>query len=457
MLIPRPQIRSWLSQLKVEEALEPDDPRYVAMHEYDRDGVVVRGGDWVKPLYDCITLSDNDASAQLFSGYIGTGKSTELRRLKKHLEAAGYVVLLADAEHYHDLSHPLEVPDLLVILAGSFGEQAAAHVGRGVLKDSYWQRFIDFANQEVGLGDIKLPGVGSDLKVTIRNGDAPFWLQVRRALDASMGKLRAHAHDYIERCVDALRDIYRGSAGVVFILDSMERLRGAQDRFHDTMQSVGRVFDQRADFLHLPKCHVIYTVPPYAEIVYPNLSRLYSRPIHKLLPAVKVFERGPRPIVNQPGIDALVDLIARRVDVEQIFGPRRDLLQRMIVQSGGHVRTLINFMRELLFRNVDQEFPPDDRQIEGVLSDFAEAIRLSVRPEGIALFDAIRRTASLDQVVGDDLSLVARYIDNHIVLCYRNGEGWYEVHPLIRGHVEDLAAEMAQDGDDQGEPDKGST
>jgi hypothetical protein len=30
------------------------------------------------------------------------------------------------------------------------------------------------------------------------------------------------------------------------------------------------------------------------------------------------------------------------------------------------------------------------------------------------------------------------------VLCYQNGEGWFEVHPLVRDHVRRRAAEMAE-------------
>lgn len=29
----------------------------------------------------------------------------------------------------------------------------------------------------------------------------------------------------------------------------------------------------------------------------------------------------------------------------------------------------------------------------------------------------------------------ARFLDTHMALCYRNGEEWYDVHPLIYDHV----------------------
>lgn len=30
---------------------------------------------------------------------------------------------------------------------------------------------------------------------------------------------------------------------------------------------------------------------------------------------------------------------------------------------------------------------------------------------------------------------LARFLDTHTVLCYRNGEEWYDVHPLIKDIV----------------------
>ena len=38
-----------------------------------------------------------------------------------------------------------------------------------------------------------------------------------------------------------------------------------------------------------------------------------------------------------------------------------------------------------------------------------------------------------------DLPALARFFDTHLALCYRNGEEWYDVHPLVAEHVIDQA------------------
>ena len=65
-------------------------------------------------------------SVRLFSGYRGTGKSTELRRLKRRLEESGHLVFLCDMEDYINLSTPVDVTDFLMAVAGSFDEAIRA-------------------------------------------------------------------------------------------------------------------------------------------------------------------------------------------------------------------------------------------------------------------------------------------------------------------------------------------
>jgi len=33
------------------------------------------------------------------------------------------------------------------------------------------------------------------------------------------------------------------------------------------------------------------------------------------------------------------------------------------------------------------------------------------------------------------LPALARFLDTHLALCYRNGREWYDLHPLIRENV----------------------
>ncbi len=433
-------LRRWIANCDPQAPMDPSDARYCDLDQVEVDGetVALRGDDHIEGLYDAITLS-GESSCQLFSGFSGTGKSTELRRLTRLLEDDGYSVLLVDAQDYHDLNHQLTISDLLLIVAGAFGEAASARLGKDVLKEGYWQRFRELFHRELEVGDIKLPAGITDLKIGIRH-EEPFWRQVRSALAGNLGKLRDHSHQYIQRCVATLEKAESPSRGVVFILDSLERLSAPVLHFREVIESVVRVLTHYPDFLRLPDCHVIYTVPPYAQLISPGLKDRYDR-ASLVLPAIKVLERESLE-PYRPGIDALAELVARRIPVERVFGARHDLLDRLVIYSGGHVRMLISFIRELLIRARRRGLPPTENEVERVVQPFREQAGTAIWRESVPLLDRILRQGTIEGIREEDYPYLARFMDNYVVLCYRNGDGWYEVHPLAREIVERLAAQL---------------
>jgi hypothetical protein len=80
----------------------------------------------------------------LFTGQRGTGKSTELKRLKKRLEDGGAVVFYADLSEFLLLTKEVEISDFLVSVAGAMSEQVLAAYGASPGNRSYWQRFTRF-------------------------------------------------------------------------------------------------------------------------------------------------------------------------------------------------------------------------------------------------------------------------------------------------------------------------
>lgn len=97
-----------------ERPLQPDDKRYYRFHEAPGNP---RGLDPIKTLHSAIKMADlatfGSTSCQVFSGFRGSGKSTELRRLKSELERAGTLVILVEGGSFINLYLPLETSDLL--------------------------------------------------------------------------------------------------------------------------------------------------------------------------------------------------------------------------------------------------------------------------------------------------------------------------------------------------------
>jgi len=122
--------------------LKADDPRRVDLH---RLGVRGTDKDPIVRMQTVIETADTP-TPQLFSGFLGSGKSTELNRLAANLTSAGYVVALTDCEEYLNLNVPPQLADLLAVVAASTDTVLKENCG-GLIPDafkSYWQRFRDF-------------------------------------------------------------------------------------------------------------------------------------------------------------------------------------------------------------------------------------------------------------------------------------------------------------------------
>src|SRR5215210_3147949 len=85
-----------------DQPLEAGDERYVNL--YGERALLRR--DPVELLANAIEFSPGQ-SVQLLSGYRGTGKSTELKKLESRLVLEGYQVVLLDMERHINTSTPI--------------------------------------------------------------------------------------------------------------------------------------------------------------------------------------------------------------------------------------------------------------------------------------------------------------------------------------------------------------
>jgi len=430
------KLRQWLAACR-DEPLGPRDLRHVDLER-------VRGESRMDRLLDVIDLApEGETTCQLFTGFRGTGKSTELRHLQLRLEDAGFVVLLADAKVYHTLTRDLLIDELLPILAGAFGESAQHEFPKDFFKWSWWDRLKDFLGKEVKL-DARISLSGVELKPAL-HGDEAFLTELRRALTGRLDALATKVHEFIEEVTAALVARRPEARGVVFIFDNLEKLSGPESLFVDRMRSVLEVFTEHQRHLRVPSCHTIYAVPLYLQILYPSLSELYDGAI-EVLPTVKVHERAPHRPPHEQGLEALRSLLAKRIPLDEAFADQL-AIDRLILASGGHLRGLLDLVTDALTRARRVGLPVDATTVDASIARFSEKRRDAVRADAAPMLDMVRQRFSYDHVTTADLPRFAHYLDNHLVLCYRNGDGWYDVHPAIRDHVAQLAAAVGASTD----------
>lgn len=422
------------------ESLEPTDSPYVSIYDSPAIGfddpmaLLEKGIEWTP-----------GQSVQLFSGFRGTGKSTELRRLRNNLKASGYLVVLCDIEDYVNLSLPIEITDFLLAVAGAFSDalEGAELLGSNPARASYWERFAHFLTKtkvkldELGL-EMNVKAAAVSAKASLKR-DPSFKEKLETALRGHLGAFADSVNAFFEDAVRDLQERHGISREVVLLVDSLEHLQGTFTKAEEVHQSAETLFAHHADKLHFKNLHVVYTVPPYLKVRYPNIGTLYRPGGFLLLPSIKIQERnreGTAGAAFEPGVALLRDLVSKRGDWRKLLGTQENLDQ-LIRFSGGHLRDLLYLLGEVLRRA--QGLPVEGRVVEAAI----DQVRTEFLP--IADQDAVwlervaqTQTAALEQ--SGQLPHLARFFDTHMVLCYRNGCEWYDVHPLIAEVVRAQAA-----------------
>jgi hypothetical protein len=328
-------------------SLAPDNPLYEAIYERLDDPYA---DDPVEKLRASIEFSDGE-SFQLFSGFRGSGKSTELKRLKKVLEASGYTVLLADALDYINPNEPLDIVDLLTVIAAAFGEQVKAITGKEKVSLNYWERFYKFLQSEIDLKEFTLK-TGADIRLALRESPS-FRKSLQNKLNSRIGKLSDDVRTFVSECYAEINNLGR----VVFILDSLEQIRGTATNAEEIIKSVEQTFASHLDKLALPFVHVVYTVPPWLKFTLPNCDHI------EILPSVRQWNNDSARTPYNPGNEVLRRMVKRRfktlefpdadTNMQQIFGAASangtfPALEIILGSCGGHFRDLLRLLRGLI-------------------------------------------------------------------------------------------------------------
>jgi len=345
-----------------DRPLEPGDPRYQPV--YDHPGC----DDPIKQLEQRIKFADPE-SLNFFSGFRGSGKTTELFRLRTRLEQLDYTVLYADALDYVNPAAPIEISDLLITLAGAFSD-ALQEMKIDIATENYWTRIWNWLSRteviakelglksETGLGPVKS---GADLKLELRTTPS-FRQKLSKALSGRIGELHAEVTNFFEDGFKAIRKNRGDDAKVVFLFDSLEQIRGSLYDEEEVTRSVRLLFSNHLKLLEIPYLHVVYTVPPWLKFVLPGTDIV-------VLPCLRLWNNDPPRSPCGPGSDALRSLVTKRFSTDglvRFFGPDPfSRAGRLIELCGGHFRDLLLLLRETVLRA--DGLPVSDQAIDAAI------------------------------------------------------------------------------------------
>ena len=396
---------------------------------------------------------------QLISGCRGSGKSTQLNRLARRLKDDRYTVLTVDALEYINPSEPVSPSDLIIMLAAAVSQNVIDELGADPTHQGFLSRFWDTLNlTDVGFSEFgmtigagKLPAeiakLEAGFKLNFRTNDS-FREKIRKHLSARITTLKEAARAFFEQIADRLNTKQPGRKGFVLILDQFEQIRGDVTNAQQVIESVLRIFTQHDDILPMPGWHIIYTVPPWLHLAHPR-----SEGLNFFIPCLKLWQT---PVQGQPrqrdegGWEKMRDLIQRRAGHENmsiLFGEEdasgtRPIVEKMIEFSGGHFRDLFLIISRCVLSARD--LPIEDAHVTSAIGSLAQS--MSVSEADSLILREVHRThedCRPDREAATTMNY-ALLLDGHLILEFRNGEAWFDVHPAIVKIVERIAARVEE-------------
>ena len=379
-------------------------------------------------------LVNAEPTCQLFTGFPGSGKTTELKRLAAQLENehdAPTTVVFVPAHEYFDQHSPIAIADVLRVLAYCLDREATRAEGKDPdTEPGYLQRLWDYlTTTDVELREIGFDAYGANLMLELKQN--PQF--AKRAADAIKGrfqKFASEAHDTMAEAVDRLGRAPRIAAQrVVVIVDGLERLSPINESERPQLEhSVERLFVSYQDLLRIP-CHVIYTFPLWLRFRTAQLGAIYGRePL--VLPMVKVSEQDGDPY--RAGLAKLERIVGKRFGdhYTEVFGPQpQSILLPLIEASGGYPRDLLRMVRSLV---MDADLPVSSVDAERVILNLAATYSDTILDSYVDLLVTVGRTHALPRRDEEQRALFGHLFEHWLILAYRNGGEWYDLHPLVR-------------------------
>jgi AAA ATPase domain len=439
-------LRRLRSNLK-DMPLEPSSEFKVRLHE-ELDSQ----NDIITVLREVIGQSE-DATLTLFSGFSGTGKSTELRRLRRYLEDDGAVVLLANAEDYLLLTEPVTIATMLMVVVGALSDAMNAVPDIQFSGPGFWQRISDFINRiEVRIEKVDAsveytsPGrsVIGGLKagLTIKGelkARSSFIEELKTFLSYNLVEFTNEAQAYVQACLTAIQRQRGAHVPVVFIFDGLERVQGDYQNWHAVIRAMHQLFTSYLERLRLPGIHCVYAVPPWLKLV-PG-----QPPGMRILSTVHLWHRGQDRQKDARAWDLFREMVRRRLGndgINRLFGPdaltEDGPVDQLIAACGGHLRGLLQMLIEVIARAVT--LPVGPAVIERVITQAREQM-LPISVSDAKILHQISLTQNLEprSLEPEMIERLGNLINRHMIICFDNGASWYDTHPLIRAEVARLA------------------
>ena len=425
----------------IVQALSAVDPLDPARDRETFDRLYVEGlhpgkyGGEVRRLRTEIESAVGGQHMYLFSGSLGSGKSTELRRLADDLRGVGYHVSVLDISRYLNADQPLKFADLLFGMAMGQLESMAGEFHWDATSSRIVDGLKSWFAAEVEFKSFDLKVIKGDLRQAsvLRN-------QIRARFDTSPGEFLKEMQDFFVSQAGQTQTTRR-----LLIVDSLEHFHGRGGVDDEILASLRVLFEQHAGGMRLPEWQVLYSVPPLLPKLAPGVIAIVSMAhIYQLTSAHVFKDRSTDPdIAMLPALQEMVDRRCGGAHNRRRFIDDA-LLRNVILASGGDLRDLFRMLKlAALYAFEVPSLPVDAALLDSVYANW-RAPYLPLAVDTAERLAAVHATKQPLIPTENEWFVVMGDLAQKRMLLYRNGEVWYDVHPLLRDAVAAAAAKATE-------------
>ncbi|WP_027269286.1 AAA family ATPase [Leptolyngbya sp. PCC 6406] len=383
-------------------------------------------------------LDPGEPAAILFTGHRGCGKSTELRRLEQQWQL-NYEVIYVRATDELDINDA-DYKDIYLVIIKYITQ--ALHSWGLSPNAKLLKAFEDWFKEITGESEesvTKSVSLGAEaeagqqfpfiFKLAVKllseiKGSDSYKRTVRENLQQGFSRLRDNTNALLKDAYSQLTTKKPNCKGFLLIFDNLDRV---------PPQVGEHLFLKYANQLRELQTVLVYTVP--ISVIYSggNYSNAFGN--LNVMPMVNIYQYDPDAmelVYRDTGLTALVELLAKRVDVETLFASR-EALMALVKLSGGHVRQLMQLMRQtcLLARGPQITVEDVTRAAAKEKNNFERFIPREHYP----VLAQVCRTKAMPAEPEAE-AMMQSMLFNITVLEYEEGDDttrrWLYVNPLVR-------------------------
>ncbi len=376
------------------------------------------------------------ASDKIFlSGHVGSGKSTELVRLRERPEVSQRFTVVAFALESHEWAH-LESRAFLFRVAAELFRWGVAN--DRLSDDGAWKKHLTYLDAKL-FGERGVTGREGALKakwnlVLVEVEQELKLTETRRRQFRDLAETDVTAlRDLVDALVDDIEDQLarrQEPARLLVVVDDLDKVRDPE-RQRD-------LFDENLDTILAPRVAMLMTLP--ASVLFAGRGRQLRNGTTHLRPAPVLrrvdHARTPEDARNDRGVRFLVEAAGKRL-APGLAAPAA--LERAALYSGGVARDFFRLLREAAINAEGlKRATIDDRVMESVVKHARTELQYGLYEKDLVALESVRATHDLPAVEQVHL------LDQSWVLELNGEELWFEVNPLLWAKLARRAAEAGR-------------